>query len=537
MNGKKAMRVGVIGAGIISEIYLKNMIGRFSQLEVVAIAARHIESAQKRAAQFGIRACTVEELLADPQIELVVNLTPVGAHYALIRAALLAGKHVYTEKTLTDDVEKAKELLELARERGLYLGSAPDTFLGAAWQTARFAIDSGALGEIQSFAISANRDNDVVLSLFAFLREPGAGVVYDYGVYYLTALVSLLGPVERVGGIVTAPHRTHKNVMPSSPDYGKVMDTPNESQVSAVLRLRSGISGTLHIDSESNRIDEAYFAIYGERGILYLTNPNEFGGTVRLVPNSVLVRRRGEEESLINFSPYDDNARGLGPAEMAEAIRAGRKNRASKELAYHVEEVLTALLRGGEKGSFVDIASTCDLPESMQARTVEIERLERAGAAREDAAGARCPVQIALQVKSAVNMLSFYCRGLGLQRAVTLTCEELLEQLERSGHGDEQTLQRLRTLGDQPWADFIEAAPHQYIALFGAQGQTQSGDLPGARETVPIRLWVADIHAAWDAVTANGVKPDTEIAPGEGGALAFMLTDPDGNRLTFTERA
>ena len=135
------MRVGVIGAGAISDIYLQNMIYTFDQLEVISVAAKHRENARKKAEQYGLEDCTVEEMLADPRIEMVVILTPVGSHYELIKAALLAGKHVYTEKTITDDIVQAEELLALAEEKQLYLGSAPDTFLGAAWQTAKKVID------------------------------------------------------------------------------------------------------------------------------------------------------------------------------------------------------------------------------------------------------------------------------------------------------------------------------------------------------------------------------------------------------------
>lgn len=359
------MRIGVIGAGAISDIYLKNMINEFDQLEVVAIAAKHLENAKKKAKEYGIKACTVEELLADSEIEMVVNLTPVGAHYELIKAALLAGKHVYTEKTITDDLGKAKELLELADEKNLYLGVAPDTFLGAAWQTARKAIDEGMLGEIHSFAISANRNNDLLLSLFAFLREPGAGILYDYCVYYMTALVSLLGPVARVGGIIGRPYPTHKNILPTSPDFGKIMDTPNESQVSAVIQLENGICGTLHIDADSNSEDEAYFTIYGTKGILYLTDPNQFGGIVKFLSNVMDPREPVQMTELPNLFKYGDNARGIGPAEMADAIHEGRRNRTAKEMAYHVLEVLTGILQGGEKGAFIDIISTCDIPVPM----------------------------------------------------------------------------------------------------------------------------------------------------------------------------
>lgn len=361
----KVIGVGIIGAGAISDIYIKNMIEEFDQLRVIAIAANHIDNAKKKAEEFGIEACTVEELLADPRIDMMVNLTPVGAHYELIRAALLAGKHVYTEKTLTEDVKTARELLDLAEERHLYLGVAPDTFLGAAWQTARAAIEDGMLGKIHSFAISANRNNDVLLSLFSFLRQPGAGILFDYGVYYLTALVSLLGPVARVGGIVGSPYPTHKNILPASPDYGKIMDTPNESQVSAVIRLKNGICGTLHMDADCNTKDEAYFAIYGTEGILYLTDPNQFGGAVRFLPNSPDYLNGAEPVTLRSVSKYEDNSRGIGPAEMADAILEGRSNRTSKEMAYHVLEVLSGILSGGEEGSFVDITSTCDIPAPM----------------------------------------------------------------------------------------------------------------------------------------------------------------------------
>ena len=203
---EKKMRVGVIGAGAISDIYLKNMTGRFSdKLEVVCIAANHIENAQKKAAQYGLRACTTEELCAAPDVDMAVILTPVGTHAGLIRQALEAGKHVYTEKTLTDNLKEAAELVRLADEKGLCLASAPDTFLGSALQTARKAIDDGMLGEIHSFVISANRNNSILLSMFSFLRQPGAGILYDYAVYYLTALVSLLGPIARVGGVIGKP--------------------------------------------------------------------------------------------------------------------------------------------------------------------------------------------------------------------------------------------------------------------------------------------------------------------------------------------
>ena len=699
MDGKHSLGVGVIGAGAISGVYLENMVRRFPQLDVICVAAEHLENAQKRAAQFGLEACSVEQMLADGRVELVVILTPVGTHYGLIKRALLAGKHVYTEKTVTDEPDKARELLALAEERGLYLGAAPDTFLGAAWQTARAALDSGAIGTVRSFAISANRDLQGLLSMFSFLRQPGAGILYDYGVYYLTALVSLLGPVARVGGIAERPCPAHKNVLPESPAFGQPIQNPNESRVSAVLQLKSGVSGTLHIDGDSVHADQAFFAVYGSEGILYLTDPNQFGGTVRLLPNSADWGRPAAPTELWNFSAYGDNARGLGPAEMADAILAGRKNRAGKEMACHVLDVLSAILRGGERGCFADIASTCDRPAPMEPQSARIrnighlsfqtrdmdamtrfygdllgmERLftitvgdfaqnlrerygdrvpegdaaylrsmgddpgrpwitymkladgqflelfhDRGGCGRsvdrresygyagaafetEDIsalydrlAGAGVPVlegpheavdgarafsvldpegnevrfvqcagagrlppeadpdpdhgacsrvrytaRAAFQVRDAVNMELFYCRGLGLQKVLTLTYADLVRSMRRAGGGKEEDLRRLEVIGERPWIDYIRVAPHQYLELVHTDGRTlrEERDLGGTYGYQHLCLETADIEAAYAATLANGLKPDTPVSKGADGALQFWLTDPDGNRLELMEYA
>jgi len=357
------MNVGVIGAGIISEIYLKNMTEFFPNLRVLGVAARHLERAQRRAAQFGLRAYTVGELLADPQIEMVVILTPVGTHYDLIRRSLLAGKHVYTEKTIADSLDKARELCALAEEKGLCLGSAPDTFLGSALQSVRQAIDQKLLGEVNSFAISVHRNNSYLLSRYPFLLEPGAGVLLDFCVYYVTALASLFGPFARVGGITGAPYQTHPCTLPG-PDFGKILHSPNESQVSAVLQTRGGVTGTFHIDSESNTVGTPFFAIYGTEGILRLPDPDYFGGQVLFYPNAL----EGElpPRVLPQGNPYSSNFRGIGPAEMAQAIAEGRPNRASKEMALHVLEVLTALLEIGKTGGFAAVATDFSQPAPLR---------------------------------------------------------------------------------------------------------------------------------------------------------------------------
>ena len=358
----KPVTVGVVGAGAISDIYLTNMTTRFPILKVKSVCAGHIENALKKAEKYGIEACTLEEMLADPEIELIVNLTPTHAHYDIIRRSLEAGKHVYTEKTITQSPDTAADLTVLAREKGLYLASAPDTFLGSAWQTARRAIDDGLIGDVTSFAMVANRDATMMDSINAFRNQPGGGACYNYVVYYISCLVSLLGPVRKVVSICHAPAPQRVNIFPGSPNYGKIMSTPNESQVYSLLCLRSGVCGTFHLNEETVLADQAYFAIYGTKGILYLTDPNGFGGEIRYLPNCYDFNNMPKPQVLPCRFDYSDNSRGVGPADVANAIRTGSAIRPNAQLAAHVMEVLTAMMKNEE---FTYILSECDRPEPM----------------------------------------------------------------------------------------------------------------------------------------------------------------------------
>ena len=361
------LRTGVIGAGAISDIYLTNMIGRFEHLDVRAVAARHFDHAKKKAEQYGIRACTVRKLMEDPDIDMIVNLTPVGVHYELVREALLAGKHVYTEKTLADTPERASQLIALAEEKGVCLGSAPDTFLGASLQTARKAIDDGLIGTVTSFSAAVNRDADVLTSLFYFLHEEGANVALDYGVYYVTALVSLLGPVSEVAAYTRTPYPVRKNILKDHPDFGKDMSTPNESILSALMRFENGVTGTLQIDEESVFQEQVHMVIYGTEGMLYLQNPDYFGGEIRLlrnrVPDRLPLEKSAETEILPYVNPYDSNSRGIGPEEMARAIIQGKRSRLDPQMACHVLDVLDAMLRSGRSRAFEEVSSSCRRPE------------------------------------------------------------------------------------------------------------------------------------------------------------------------------
>lgn len=364
------VRVGVVGSGLISGIYLKNMIERFDILEVAGLCSAHYANAKRRADEFGIPAYeSLEALLADVRVDMIVNLTPTPVHEGIIRRALEAGKHVYTEKTMTTGHASARALAELAAGKGLWLGSAPDTFLGAALQTARRAIDDGLLGEITSFAFAANRDNGFLTSFFRFLNQPFGGVAYDYAPYYFTALCALLGPVEKVAAAVRAPYPTHTDIDPNSATFGQPIATPNESEISAVLTLRSGVSGTAHINNDSVIEDQHFFAIYGTRGILYLPDPNGFGGEVRFQPNWAYDGRPEPALALANAFGFTDNARGVGPAELAWSMRAGRPPRASADMACHVLEVIDGIIESGRTDRFVPIESTFERPAPLAVPT------------------------------------------------------------------------------------------------------------------------------------------------------------------------
>lgn len=518
---KSKLYVGVIGTGAISDIYLKNMSQKFNNLELEAIASKHFENAVRKAEEYGIKAQTTEELIHNPKVDLIVILTPVGSHYELIKAALLAGKHVYTEKTITDNLVNAKELIDIANEKGLCLGSAPDTFMGAAYQTAQRAIDSGLIGEVNSFAISANRDNNLLLSLYPFLREPGAGVLFDYAVYYITALVSLIGPVERVGAISGTPYKTYVNIIPGMPEYGKVMDSPNESRVSAILMMKNGISGTMHIDCNNIIEDQVYFSIYGTKGILYMTDPNAFGGEVKFLPNSLDPRIKTEPISLWNFSEYSENSRGIGPSDLADAVINCKKSRASKELAYHVLEILESIMHCGEKGAFIDIKSSCEKPEPMPITKVPITNIGHAS----------------FNAKNMDEMLHFYEDILGMKHLFTLTINDITDWVEKNHDISKEEVTGMRARGELPWLEYLKLADHQYIELFhNIEGEKKLFiDRQEYYGFLKLNYEVDDIEVIKKILINAGVEIKQDIHKVIDGALELMVHDPDGNEVQFTQ--
>lgn len=357
------MRVGVIGTGMISRIYLDNIVNRFSIVDLVAVADIAMDKANETADRYGVKACTVEELLADETIDIVLNLTPPTVHYDMMARSLNAGKHAYTEKPFTLTTEEGKKLVALAEEKGLQIGSAPDTFFSSWVQNARAFIDSGRLGEITGFAMIGNRDFDFMLPGNPYLNKPGGGILMDYSVYYLTVLINLLGPVKNVSARVRTPYPTRTNIMERSPDFGKTMDTPMDSQLLATLEMESGAVGTVTINAESAVLDRTYFAIYGKKGILYLGCPDWFNGEIRFYENSHDFGKAGKIEPVLIDDPYGykTNARGVGIADMAWALREGRESRVNASRCFHVLDIQESMARSSSlNGAICEVASTCE---------------------------------------------------------------------------------------------------------------------------------------------------------------------------------
>lgn len=352
-------KIGFIGCGNISDVYVR-VARTFDNLEVVACADRHLERAQALAQKYNLsRACLPEELLADPAIEIVVNLTPPSAHAAFALAALEAGKSIYNEKPLTITRDEAQKILALAGQKGLYVGCAPDTFLGAGLQTCRKLIDEGAIGEpIGAAAFMLSHGPEAWHPNPDFFYQPGAGPLFDVGPYYLTALVALLGPVRRVTGAtrISFPERT----VGSGPKQGQKITVRTPTHLTALLDFASGPVGTLITSFDVWKSNLPWIEIYGSEGTLSAPDPNTFGGPVRLWRAKA---QAWEDVPLV--AGYSENSRSLGVADMAQAMQTGRPARASGQLAYHVLDLMHAIHDASGEGRHVEMASTCERPASF----------------------------------------------------------------------------------------------------------------------------------------------------------------------------
>jgi predicted dehydrogenase len=348
--------IGLIGCGKISETYVDTLAGS-DEVRILRCADLDAERAQVVAHAAGAAPSTTAEVLADDRIQLVLNLTPPSAHAEVALAALAAGKHVYGEKPLAASREEARRVLDEAAGRGLTVACAPDTFLGSSWQRAREVIDSGAVGTpVAARGTMLGAGPESWHPDPAFFYRPGGGPLLDMGPYYLTVLVSLLGPVTSV----SAGARKTFDVrhVTGGPRVGDVLPVEVPTHVAAVLQHEPGTITTL-VTSFDCWDDVHSVELWGTQGTLALPDPNGYAG---------VVRRRGRElngkweATGVEHEPY---RRGLGVVETAQALRLGETPRASGALAFHVLDVLLSILEAAEAGTVVDVTSRCDRPAPL----------------------------------------------------------------------------------------------------------------------------------------------------------------------------
>lgn len=347
------VKTAIIGCGGISDAYLSTMIHKFKILDVVGCCDRNPEKARAKAEKYGIQALTLEEIIADTSIEIVVNLTTPTAHYAVIKQLLEAGKHVYTEKVLSVELEHAAELVKIANEKNLYLGAAPDTFLGSAIQTARYVVDSRLIGDVTSCYCALTRDSEIFSRAFPFTAKPGGGIGFDVGIYYITALLSILGPVKEVSGVTRTRNPQRQDF--SLERFGETFQIECENLMSGILQFECGTVGNVLFDANSifTVPEKPSLVLFGTMGVLYMADPNNFGGEVK-----VILKGNNEPVVMQQSHAFHEEYRGLGVAEMAWSMRNGRKNRANKEMAYHALDVLHAIVRSGDMKSNQILQST-----------------------------------------------------------------------------------------------------------------------------------------------------------------------------------
>ncbi len=364
------MGIGIIGCGNISTTYLQYA-PLFKGIEVRAVADINMDTAKAQAEKFGVRAETVEDLLAADDIGVVVNLTIPAVHYEITKRILEAGKHAYSEKPLVLTLEEGESLRSLAKSKNLRVGSAPDTFLGGSHQAARAAIDSAETGRIiggtchfMGHGMEGWHPNP------DFFFQPGAGPVLDMGPYYITNLVQLLGPVKAVSAMtaITFPTRTIGN----GDRNGEVIPVSTPTNINALMEFENGAIVTLGMSWDVWAHRHPNMDLYGEKASLYVPDPNFFAGDVKLVGES------GEEKTLDHGGhPYSTpnqedhqgnpiaNYRCAGLADMVAAIGEDRQHRCNLDLAVHVVEVMTSILKAGEQQQRVEMTTTCERPDAL----------------------------------------------------------------------------------------------------------------------------------------------------------------------------
>lgn len=358
------VKVGVVGCGAISKAYFSAQ-KVFGILDFVACADLVPEKARAKAEEHDIPSVlSVDELLASPEVEVVLNLTVPQAHAEINDRALKSGKHVYVEKPLAVTRAAGRKTLLLAEKRGLRVGCAPDTFLGDGGQTCRRLVDSGAIGApLGATAFMMGHGHESWHPSPEFYYEVGGGPLFDMGPYYLTALVNLLGPVTRVAATsrVSFPTRT----ITSEPKKGKVVPVKTPTHILGLLEFRDGVTANLAMSFDVWAHRHSCLEIYGTEGSLIVPDPNGFAG-------QILLAKPGQDwQEMPHTTGHPEYQRGAGLADMCYGIRTGRPHRVNGQLAGHVLDIMASLLESGDRGAFRTLRSTTERPAAVPAGLAE----------------------------------------------------------------------------------------------------------------------------------------------------------------------
>jgi predicted dehydrogenase len=361
----KDLRVGIIGCGNISTAYLQ-LASMFKGYDIVAVADINMDNARARAAEFDVRAQTVDDLLAAADVDLVINLTIPAAHVDVSRAILKAGKHVYSEKPFVLCLAEAQELGDIAKAEGVRIGSAPDTFMGGSHQLARNLIDAGAIGKVTSgTAVVMSSGMEDWHPNPDFFFQKGGGPILDLGPYYICNLVQLLGPVQKVTSFtgMASDTRTIQN----GPRNGETVPVETPTTIHSVLSFESGAIITLLASWDVWASNHPIMELYGSEGTMDVPDPNFFGGILTVTERSgdPVEKSWDHPFSVPNFEETQANYRGAALADMALAIAEGRPHRCNDEFATHVVEVMTAILEAGETGTVMTMTTTCSKPDVL----------------------------------------------------------------------------------------------------------------------------------------------------------------------------
>jgi predicted dehydrogenase len=365
------MNIGIIGCGNISTTYL-GLAPLFKGLQVVAVADMNMEAATARAAEYKVQAQTVDDLLANPDVGLVINLTIPAAHYDITRRAVEAGKHVYSEKPVVLTLAEGVALRDLAVARGVRIGSAPDTFLGGAHQQVRQMIDDGAIGRVTAGGCAfMGPGMEMWHPTPHFFFQPGAGPMLDMGPYYIGNLINFLGPIRRVGALTSSAHATR--TVTSQPNAGQVIPVNTPTNIHALLEFVNGATINLSVSWDVQAHKRVNMELYGTEGSLFVPDPNFFGGTIEMAGKDGKIAAVAGWDHPFSKTNQDHgrgplaNYRMAGVADMVAAIAAGRDHRCSFERSLHAVDAMTAALTSGETGQFVTLTTTCTRPEALGA--------------------------------------------------------------------------------------------------------------------------------------------------------------------------